>query len=347
MQTSTRRSILTVRQGWVLGLLLAPAAWGAAGVVVADAYVGPTNVALNFGGLGTMSVGPLGASSAPGNTAIIRFDLSSLPAGTTAANIGKATMTVFVNKALVGGALDFAEVSTPWSESTVTFNTRPGAFPALAVNVPVSATGQYVTVDITNLVKNWVAGVQPNYGVQVTAALASPATSVILDSKESITTSHPAALDITVVSVGPQGPTGPQGLTGATGPQGPGGAIGLQGLPGATGPTGATGPRGATGAAGPAGTQDLFGTNTSVATAARGAECTLGQIILTAGSVANGVPAVGQLLPIQQYTAVFALLGTTYGGDGRTNFALPDLRGAAPNGLTYTICLEGIFPARN
>ncbi len=35
----------------------------------------------------------------------------------------------------------------------------------------------------------------------------------------------------------------------------------------------------------------------------------------------------GQLLPINQNTALFALLGTTYGGDGRTTFALPDLRG--------------------
>ncbi|MCM3570956.1 phage tail protein [Neobacillus mesonae] len=35
----------------------------------------------------------------------------------------------------------------------------------------------------------------------------------------------------------------------------------------------------------------------------------------------------GQLLPIAQNTALFALIGTTYGGDGRTTFALPDLRG--------------------
>jgi len=35
----------------------------------------------------------------------------------------------------------------------------------------------------------------------------------------------------------------------------------------------------------------------------------------------------GQLLPINQYQALFSLLGTTYGGDGRTTFALPDLRG--------------------
>lgn len=38
----------------------------------------------------------------------------------------------------------------------------------------------------------------------------------------------------------------------------------------------------------------------------------------------------GQVLPISQNTALFSLLGTTYGGDGRTNFALPNLDGRAP-----------------
>ncbi len=38
----------------------------------------------------------------------------------------------------------------------------------------------------------------------------------------------------------------------------------------------------------------------------------------------------GQLLPIAQNTAVFSLLGTNYGGNGTTNFALPDLRGRVP-----------------
>src|SRR5690242_18351749 len=48
----------------------------------------------------------------------------------------------------------------------------------------------------------------------------------------------------------------------------------------------------------------------------------------------------GQLLPIAQNTALFSILGTSFGGDGRTTFALPDLRGNAPlhigtgNGLT-------------
>src|SRR4029077_6499418 len=38
----------------------------------------------------------------------------------------------------------------------------------------------------------------------------------------------------------------------------------------------------------------------------------------------------GQLLPINQNQGLFSLLGTTYGGDGRVNFALPDLRGRVP-----------------
>ena len=41
-------------------------------------------------------------------------------------------------------------------------------------------------------------------------------------------------------------------------------------------------------------------------------------------------PCNGQLLPISQNTALFSLLGTTYGGDGRTTFALPDMRSRVP-----------------
>ncbi|MGD9860922.1 MAG: tail fiber protein [Marinobacterium sp.] len=58
-----------------------------------------------------------------------------------------------------------------------------------------------------------------------------------------------------------------------------------------------------------------------------------------------GIPAAGQLLSISSNTALYSLLGTTFGGNGTTTFALPDLRSAAPNGTTYTICDNGIFPS--
>lgn len=51
----------------------------------------------------------------------------------------------------------------------------------------------------------------------------------------------------------------------------------------------------------------------------------------------------GQLLPINQNQALFALLGTTYGGNGQVNFALPDLRGRVPIhvGGSYTLGQRG------
>src|SRR5215217_1303390 len=51
----------------------------------------------------------------------------------------------------------------------------------------------------------------------------------------------------------------------------------------------------------------------------------------------------GQLLPINQNQPLFALLGTTYGGNGQTNFALPNLQGKAPNhvGSGFTLGQTG------
>jgi microcystin-dependent protein len=57
--------------------------------------------------------------------------------------------------------------------------------------------------------------------------------------------------------------------------------------------------------------------------------------------------ANGQLLPINQNQALFSLLGTTYGGDGRVNFALPDLRSRVPihMGDGHTLGEKGGEPA--
>ena len=57
----------------------------------------------------------------------------------------------------------------------------------------------------------------------------------------------------------------------------------------------------------------------------------------------------GQLLSIAQNTALFSLLGTTYGGNGTTTFALPNLKVAAERlggTLHYAIATEGIYPQR-
>jgi microcystin-dependent protein len=59
----------------------------------------------------------------------------------------------------------------------------------------------------------------------------------------------------------------------------------------------------------------------------------LGEIRMFGGNFAprNWAFCNGQLLPIAQNTALFSLLGTTYGGNGINTFALPDLRGRVPN----------------
>jgi microcystin-dependent protein len=79
------------------------------------------------------------------------------------------------------------------------------------------------------------------------------------------------------------------------------------------------------------------------------AEPFLGQIQLFPYNFApsNWAFCDGQLLQIRQNTPLFALLGTTYGGDGVTTFALPNLTGKEPvPGTHYCIALAGIFPSR-
>ncbi|MDI1255673.1 MAG: tail fiber protein [Flavobacterium sp.] len=74
----------------------------------------------------------------------------------------------------------------------------------------------------------------------------------------------------------------------------------------------------------------------------------LGQVLLFAGNFAPRGWALcnGQLMSIAQNTALFSLLGITYGGDGKVTFALPDLQGRVPShygtgpGLTPTILGE-------
>lgn len=62
----------------------------------------------------------------------------------------------------------------------------------------------------------------------------------------------------------------------------------------------------------------------------------------------NWAKCSGQLLPISSNEALFSLIGNYYGGDGRTNFKLPNLQGAEPvPGMSYYISLLGVYPQRS
>ncbi len=74
--------------------------------------------------------------------------------------------------------------------------------------------------------------------------------------------------------------------------------------------------------------------------------CIIGTITLTAADYAvPGLLCDGRLLDIATYSALFSLIGTKFGGDGKSTFAIPDLRSVAPNGLNYAICDQGIYPS--
>jgi hypothetical protein len=217
--------------------------------LAADASISASLPSSNFGAAHTLNVGN-------GAAGLLRFDLSTLPAGTTAANLSKATLVLFVKSVGSAGSVEVQTVNSSWTESGVTNATAPvtsgaGSGPVLAVGT----AAQFVTVDVTAQVKGWLTG-NANNGFEITPSLAAPGTVVAFDSKESITTAHAAQLDLTLVNqgpAGPAGPTGPQGATGSTGPTGPQGPAGAKGANGATGPVGPQGPTGLTGDTGPQG----------------------------------------------------------------------------------------------
>jgi Phage Tail Collar Domain/Collagen triple helix repeat (20 copies) len=151
-----------------------------------------------------------------------------------------------------------------------------------------------------------------------------------------------------------------QGVPGAPGAPGKTGAAGP---PGPTGPAGPSGPTGPEGPAGPPGSAKLPANLTLLSgqlspdgVAYLGSDrfqfpgaCVIGDTILSVNGYAGGnaLPADGRSIPIQGYTAIFTLIGINFGGNGTSNFNLPDLRAFAPKGLEYSICVNGIFPSEN
>jgi microcystin-dependent protein len=78
-------------------------------------------------------------------------------------------------------------------------------------------------------------------------------------------------------------------------------------------------------------------------------DCLIGQIELFPYNFTpmGWLPCEGQMLNIQQYQALYSLIGKTYGGNGSTTFALPNLKGAEPlPQMKYYIATQGLYPER-
>jgi collagen triple helix repeat protein len=220
-------------------------------LLLQDTYVDTARATTNFGTSGDLRVFK---SSTGSMRAFLKFSTATLPAGTAAADVKQARLRLWVNSSsTITGAITLTPVTSAWSESTLTNNTSASLTFGLPkyVNLPISSTGNFVSIDVTAWVQAWLAGTLANQGFQIDTGTTSSTLNLFFDSKESSLTSHEPQLDI--VLVGPAGPAGSPGPQGSTGPQG------SQGLTGATGGTGATGPQGALGPVGPIGPQGLQG----------------------------------------------------------------------------------------
>lgn len=197
----------------------------------------------------------------------VKFDFSALPAG---AAISKATLRMWVNDVDTEGKFAVHVVQDQWFENSISANNAPGVGDAIAeVMVTDADDNHFVTIDVTDAVKDWLAHPDSNFGF----AFLPLSADFSVDSKENDDTAHPMELEVvsagSLVSAGggegiqgpegPQGPAGPQGPQGVPGPGGPAGPTGPAGPQGVAGPVGETGPQGPQGPQGEAGPQGAVG----------------------------------------------------------------------------------------
>ncbi len=221
MRTPFRGAILTATATLLAVILEAQA------VPSADTFVNSGSPGTNYGGNNNLQV-------QSGRISLVTFGLSQLPVN---ASVAKATLRLYVNGVTTGGSFNVYSVTSSWTEGTVTYNTRPtlGSLIAGPIPLPTTSADDFLLVDITPLVQDWVSNGVTNNGVAL--QLVGSTGKFTFDSKESAQTSHQPELDIVL-----NGPSGPPGPTGGPGPAGPQGPMGPQGPPGVQGTQGPPGP---------------------------------------------------------------------------------------------------------
>jgi collagen triple helix repeat protein len=189
----------------------------------------------------------------------LKFSLATLPPGTTASDVAHARLRFWVNEnsPLVGG-ITLTPVTTAWDEYTLKDNsTGTLSFGGPSVSgLSVTSINNFVSIDVTDWVKAWIAGTLVNEGIKIEPSAAATSLDLSFDSKESTQTSHEPRLE---VSLSRTGPAGPQGAPGVPGIPGPPGVPGTTGSTGPVGPAGSQGSQGPQGIAGPGGTKWFSG----------------------------------------------------------------------------------------
>ncbi len=294
------------------GVCASAGAWAQQATLVGDAHVSSAQPGVNSGSLSNLNVG--GAY-----TALMQFDLSALPPGTTSTQVAKATLRVYCNRADVPGTVLAELVGGAWTESSLTYATLPG-LGATVQTAQVVGAGEFVTFDVTSAVQGWVSAPATNFGL---ALVGGAGVSVQLDSKENDETSHAPELEIALVGSGAAGPAGPQGPAGATGAQG------IQGETGATGATGPAGPQGEMGPQGPPGVPGTGGGITYQGPYDVGRSYAVGDVVQWGGSSWVSLVA-GNLGSVPGNSGLMWGMLATAGAQGPTGAAGPQ----GPQGLS-------------
>jgi hypothetical protein len=157
-----------------------------------DAYTDTAKPTTNFGTASTLGVTNTAGSI---QTSYIQFDLSSIPAGYTGANLAKATLKLYVNALTTAGNFNVDFVNGSWSENKITANMAPALGGTIVASVPLTNANKqsYINVDVTSALAAWLNGSQANNGI---ALVANSQLSASFDSNENTAQSHPAELDV-------------------------------------------------------------------------------------------------------------------------------------------------------
>jgi hypothetical protein len=154
----------------------------------ADSYTNTVDPTTNYGAKTLLDVD--GATQAT----YIQFNLASIPATYTSAEITKATLKLYVNTVVTAGSFNVDYVNGTWAENTITSSLAPALGTTIAASVPLVTAdkNQFILIDVTEAVQAWLSGTA-NDGI---ALVANGTTDATFDSKESTTTSHAPELDI-------------------------------------------------------------------------------------------------------------------------------------------------------
>jgi hypothetical protein len=165
----------------------------------------------------------------------VQFDFSTLPDGLFAEEVVKASLRVWVEKVDNPGTISISLIDEDWDEHTIMPDTAPSISPTpVSFAVTGADESHFVTVDITELVQDWVAGYADNYGI---ALESNDGAKVKFGAKET-ENEHEMQIEVALGETGPAGPQGEQGIQGEQGEQGLTGPEGPMGPPGPVGPEG-------------------------------------------------------------------------------------------------------------